>query len=113
MVISFGNEYWARVWLAETGAPFPLLIDPERIAYRVYGLEYSLLRSWGLQTVWRYVQLLVSGHRWRGIQGDSGQLGGDFIVDNQGIIRLVHRSHDPTDRPSVEQLLDTLNQLDR
>ena len=52
-----------------------------------------------------------AGRRWRGIQGDSAQLGGDFIVDADGIVRLAYRSRDPTDRPLVEQLLTVLNQL--
>jgi hypothetical protein len=42
---------------------------------------------------------------------DTSQLGGDFIVDRNGILRLVHPSHDPTDRPSVEKLIEILNAL--
>ncbi len=44
----------------------------------------------------------------RGIQGDSGQLGGDIIVDSNGRIRFVYRSHDPTDRPDIEALMTAL-----
>lgn len=61
--------------------------------------------------MWRYVQLLASGRKWRGIQGDSAQLGGDFIVDANGVVRLAYRSHDPTDRPSVDTLINQLHQL--
>jgi hypothetical protein len=53
--------------------------------------------------------LLLAGRQWRGIQGDSGQLGGDIVVDSSGVIRFVYRSHDPTDRPSIRQLLTTLS----
>ncbi len=108
VVISFGPTLGARAWLQETGAPFTLLLDSERAAYRAYGLEYSLLRSWGVNVWFRYAQLLLAGRSWRGIQGDSGQLGGDFIVDTGGIIRLAYRSHDPADRPSMKQLLAVL-----
>ena len=76
-------------------------------------MERSLARSWNLRTIWRYVRLLTSGRRWRGIQGDSAQLGGDFVVDAEGIIRLAHRSHDPTDRPDVDDLLSDLRQRDK
>ena len=62
--------------------------------------------------MWRYVRLLIAGRKWRGIQGDSAQLGGDFIVDTNGILRLAYRSHDPTDRPSVDDLLNLLQQLE-
>lgn len=108
VVISFSRPDQARLWLDETNAPFTLLLDPERKAYRAYGLEYSLLRSWGLNVWQRYVQLLLHGRKWRGIQGDSGQLGGDIIVDSNGRIRLAYRSHDPTDRPDIHTLLTAL-----
>jgi peroxiredoxin Q/BCP len=111
LLISFGTLPAAQAWLEETCAPFRLLLDPERVVYRAYGLERSLLRSWNLRTIWRYVQLLTSGRQWRGIQGDSAQLGGDFIVDAEGAVRLAYRSHDPTDRPPVAELLNLLRQL--
>ena len=107
-VVSFGSTLGARAWLEETGAPFTLLLDADRAAYRAYGLDYSLLRSWGLNVWVRYAQLLLTGRKWRGIQGDSGQLGGNFVVDAAGVIRLAYRSHDPADRPPLSQLLAVL-----
>jgi len=111
LVIAFGALPLAQAWLEETCSPFRLLLDPERTVYEAYELERSLLRSWNLKTVRRYVQLMRDGRQWRGIQGDSTQLGGDFIVDADGILRLVYRSRDATDRPPVEQLLAGLRQL--
>jgi peroxiredoxin len=108
ILISFGSPDRARIWLDQTNVPFTLLLDPERKAYRAYGLEYSLLRSWGLNVWQRYAELLLKGRKWRGIQGNSGQLGGDVIVDSKGRIRLAYRSHDPTDRPDVQSLLAAL-----
>ncbi len=108
VVISFNRRDQARIWLDQTRVPFTFLLDPERKAYRAYGLEYSLLRSWGLNVWQRYTQLLLHGRKWRGIQGDSGQLGGDILVDSNGRIRLAYRSHDPTDRPEIHALLAAL-----
>ncbi len=110
VIISFGTPYWARIWLEESQSPYPLFLDPDRAAYRAYGLERSLLRSWGLRTLSYYAKALLKGEEWRGIRGDSGQLGGDFIVDAKGIVRLAHPSRDPTDRPPVEELLTILRQ---
>jgi len=53
-----------------------------------------------------YIKLLASGRKWRGIQDDSTQLGGDFIIVGNGISRLAYRSRDPTDRLSVIDLLE-------
>ena len=111
LIVAFGALPLAQAWLEETCAPFRLLLDPERTVYQVYGLERSLLRSWNLKTVRRYVQLMRAGRQWRGIQGDSTQLGGDFIVDTDGILRLAYRSSEATDRPPVEGLFAVLRQL--
>lgn len=113
LIVSFGSLPGAQTWLEETCSPFRLLLDPERTVYRAYELERSLRRSWNLRTLWRYVRLLTSGRKWRGIQGDSAQLGADFIIDAEGIVRLAYRSHDPTDRPPAADLLETLRRLDQ
>ncbi len=113
LIVSFGALPLAQAWLEETCAPFRLLLDPERTVYQAYGLERSFWRSWNLKTMRRYVQLMRDGRQWRGIQGDSTQLGGDFIVDTGGMVRLAYRSHDPTDRPSTEQLLAILRELNQ
>jgi peroxiredoxin len=112
LLVSFGAPEVAKIRLEETCPEFRLLLDSERVAYRTYGLERSWLRSWNLKTLWRYIQLLSAGRKWRGIQGDSSQLGGDFIIDKEGVVRLAYRSHDPTDRPTVTNLLTILHQLD-
>ena len=108
VVISFGSNFGAQAWLNETEARFALLLDPSRAAYSAYGLEYSLARSWSPRVWLEYARLMISGRKWRGIQGDSGQLGGDFIVDSSGVVRFAYRSDDPTDRPSISQLLAAL-----
>jgi len=110
LIITFGTLPAAHAWMSETCSTFNVLLDPERVAYRAYELERSYTRSWGLKPMLRYAQLLTNGRKWRGIQGDSAQLGGDFIVDSNGINRFAYRSHDPTDRPSAEDLISYLEQ---
>lgn len=111
LLVSFSAPEVARVWLEETCPSFRLLLDPERTAYHSYGMERSWLRSWNLRTLRRYIQLMRAGRRWRGIKGDSAQLGGDFIIDESGTIRFAYCSHDPTDRPSADYLLTRARQL--
>lgn len=110
-IVSFSASPLVMAWLQETGAPFPVLLDRDRAVYRAYGLERSWLRSGNLRTMWRYVRLIAAGRQWRGIQDDPAQLGGDFVVDSTGIVRLAYRSYDPTDRPPVSELLSLLRQL--
>lgn len=107
--IAFSAGALARNWLQETGISFSILIDQERIAYNAFQLDRSLLRSWGPKTWLAYARLMLKGHRWRGIQDDSTQLGGDFLIDRQGKILFTLRSRDPSHRPSVEKLLQLVS----
>jgi peroxiredoxin len=111
VVISFETGYWVQVWLAETEAPFLLLLDPARSAYQAYGLERSLFRSWGPKNLWYYAKARLAGRQVYTTGADTAQLGGDFIIDAGGTIRLAHRSHEPTDRPPVTELLAALKYL--
>jgi alkyl hydroperoxide reductase subunit AhpC len=112
LIISFSALPLARAWLEETCSPFRLLLDPDRQVYDAYGMERSYRQSWNIKTVSAYVNLIRDGREWRGIQGDSAQLGGDFVIDCGGLVRMACRSKDPTDRPPVHDLLKTLRQLD-
>lgn len=110
--VSFGTDYWSQVWLQETQSPFPFLVDQELAAYRAYGLESSALRSWGAQNMFYYARAKLQGRETFGSRGDTHQLGGDFVVAANGRIQLAHPSRDPTDRPTIDQLLQTVrNQL--
>ena len=111
LTISFSAGHWAGGWTQETGSPYPLLLDPDRSSYKAYQLRSSRLRSWGPNVLWRYAKLLLAGEHLRPAQGDPYQLGGDFIIDGQGIIRLTHPSADPVDRPAMATLLATLATL--
>ena len=111
VTVSFGIDYWAKMWLQETLSPFPFLINPERDAYHAYGLQSSIVRSWMPQNLWFYAKATLQGREKFGKRGDPHQLGGAFIVDSQGIVRLAHPSKEPTDRPSVERILQILREL--
>ena len=111
VTISFGIEHWVRMWLQETQSPYPFLIDTERAAYHAFGLQSSVLRSWMPQNLWYFVKAALQGRETFGKRGNPHQLGGDFIVDNQGIVQMAHPSKEPTDRPNVDKLIPVLNQL--
>ena len=110
-VISFGTPALAHNWIRETGSSFQFLIDRDQKAYQDYGLESSLVHAWSPKVWIAYARLMLQGWKWRGIQGDSRQLGGDFIIDNLGILRMAFRSHDPTDRPKPEEIMRVLDEI--
>ncbi len=113
LLVTFSSSGYAKKFREEVCSQFPVLIDRERSLYNTYGLESSLLRSWGWKNLWAYTKKLLSGQEWKGIQGDSTQLGGDFIIDHDGIVQFAYRSRDPTDRPPVEELMEHLQEIGR
>jgi len=108
VLISFGTAEQARRWLEETGAPFSMLLDPDRAAYRAYGLERSVWRVFHPKVFQVYFRLMLQGRKLRSVQGDPYQLGGDFIVDSRQIVRYALPSANPADRPDVQKLLANL-----
>ena len=104
LLVSFGTAWQAKRWREETQSPFSLLLDPERCVYRAYGLKRSAARSWHPRAILSNLLLLLKGRKLRPFQGDPNQLGGDFLIDKQGIVRFAHPSEDSADRPSMKTL---------
>ncbi|GAB4463459.1 MAG: hypothetical protein Kow0070_24010 [Anaerolineales bacterium] len=111
-IISFGTFPGVQQWMQEVCSSFTVLLDRERNVYNAYGLERSRLRSWHPRVVWIYIKRWFQRGEFYDSHGDdTSQLGGDFIVDKNGVLRLVYPSHDPVDRPPVEALLKVLRNL--
>ena len=108
LLVSFSTAANAELWRKESGVLFPILFDRDRTVYRAYRLERSGLRSLSLRTLWYYAGAIARGERLRAGRGDPLQLGGDFVVDAEGLIRFAHASRDPVDRPDVEGLLGAI-----
>lgn len=112
LIISFGTLPAVQQWLKETCATFDVLLDRERTIYNAYGLERSFWRSRNLRTLWTYAKMKLKGLRFNDSHGDdTTQLGGNFLIDAHGILRMAYRSYDPTDRPSVEYLLKEIQKI--
>ncbi len=108
LVVGFEPPERAQDWLKTNQISFPLLIDLERWVYRAYRVERSLYGSWHPRNLWFYVRRFFRGQRIPRIRADPLQLGGDFIIDEQGALTLAYYSRDATDRPQVDQLLSLL-----
>jgi hypothetical protein len=111
VIISFGTLPALQTWMKETCVTFDVLLDPDRSVYRAYELEESRWRSWSPRTLWTYARLLISGRKWLPKEGDTSQMGGDFIIDSMGIVRLAYRSKEPADRPAVDKLLKIIKDI--
>ena len=111
-IISFGTLPTIQQWIKETCVSFNILLDRDRVVYQAYQLERSRLKSKSPRILWLYFTYWLQGRKFYDSHGDdTSQLGGDFIVDRNGILRLVYPSHDPADRPTVDKLLNILKAL--
>jgi len=99
--------------VSATSLPLPTVCDPDRDAYRYFGLDrgrLSMFFRWGVLS--RYLRLIFAG--WRPHRGEVGedmlQLGGDFLLSADRDLLFAHRSNDPADRPTAIYLLDQIQQ---
>ena len=88
---------------------FPILTDPDRDAYRAFGLgRGSIARVYGLKAARRYVELFRDGGltELRRPTEDTLQLGGDFVIGADGSLLYGFWGEGPDDRPTVDALID-------
>jgi peroxiredoxin len=111
VTVSFGTPHWSQVWLQETESPFPFLVDADHAAYHAYRLKSSVFRSWSPANLWYYTKAVLQKRETFGKRGNPHQLGGDFIINADGIIRLAHPSREPTDRPTLTKILTALQHI--
>jgi len=106
LVITFEATAVARRLRERLGSPFRWLTDPQREAYRAYGMaQSSLWSSLAPATMAAYLRAMLHGHLPHGMGSDLKQLGGDFVADAEGRLALVNPQRDVADRPSAAALL--------
>lgn len=107
-LVTFEQGYWLDRWRETTQINFPILLDPQKNLYQAFGLQRSIRRTWNLPTLWFYAKKIMRGEKLIATGGDLHQLGGDFILDQHGQVILAYYSHDPTDRPKPDILLQSI-----
>lgn len=109
MVVTFDADFMALAYIKEINLPWPLLLDSDQALYQAYGMTRgSWWNVYGLPSIWKYLKLIAQG-RLPGRPGkDWRQLGGDVLIDPQGVVQIHHVSTGPHDRPSVDSLLSPI-----
>lgn len=96
--------------LSEIDLPYPLLLDKDRETYAAWGMGrtnvFDAMLSPGLN--WRYLKLLAKGERFLGFAPDMFQLGGDFVIDREGVMKFAYRMKNNGDRATTERLVGEL-----
>ena len=104
--IGLGDEDYARQFREETGITFPLLIDPERKAYRAVELKKAnllhLLRS---DNAAARKRAKAGGFQQKKLGENPFQLGGSFVFAPGNVDKFVHVSQTFGDNAALAALL--------
>lgn len=120
-LVGHGHPHDAAAFAEVKRLPFPLLLDPERAAYRAYGLvQGKAMQVLGPKVFLPWIAAEISGEtRQRGLKGGSFfQMPGTFVIDPGGIVRLTgglvrlaHRNRHVADAPSNDLVLRLVSAL--
>jgi len=108
VVVTFEAGPVAETYVRQTGLSWPLLVDETRSLYAAYGSDWEIF---GPSSVWVYAKLLARGRKLHKTSGDVRQLGGDVLIDPNGMVRLHHVGSGPAYRPAISLLLETIRTL--
>ena len=111
LVVGFEERTRTQAWLRQRGITLPFLLDPDRRVYRAYALERSWWRAWHPRNLWFYTRHVLRGGALPRIKADPNQMGGDFLIDRQGVIQLAYYGQNATDRPALKQIFAALEAL--
>ncbi len=106
VMIGPGTPAEAATFAEELGLGNPVLTDPDRSAYRAYGLAEAPVRTLlDPRIIAGGVRAAAKGFLPRRSSGNPLQLQGQFLIDRHGIIRSATRPRLMSDIPSAKALL--------
>lgn len=112
IVVAFEKPEFVRIYLEHSETTWPenwsMISNTDQSLYELFQMRRA---NWWDILRWRslkYYLYLVFQKRRKVLtptNKDLLQLGGDVLVDPSGTIRMHHRSEDPADRPSIDEIL--------
>ena len=91
---------------ADLELPYPVLADPNRAAYRAFGLVTGGLGALAGPAAGRgYLRAVLGGAGGGRMVGNARQLPGTFVVDRTGTLRYAHPATHADDTLSAAELL--------
>ncbi len=113
MAVGQGSPTATAAFAYHLDLPFTMLADPERVAYRAYGLTRgTLAQLLGPAVLLVHLRGLRRGARPGRIVGDTRQLPGAFIVDRRGDVRFAKPGAHAGDHAANAELLTALEGLE-
>lgn len=113
VVVGNGLPWQAKAFRDEQGIDFPLVVDPDLVAYRAAGLRRGMLHTLGPRVLAHAARAFGRGFRQGSVQGDPWQVGGVFLVLPGGRVAWQHVSREAGDHPSSEAIHVALRGLSK
>ncbi len=113
LAISFSSPAEVGLHAGHLELLFDLAADPARITYAGYGVARgSAWQAWHPKAQWKYFRAWLRGEEIAPTKrgDDLLQLGADFVIGADGIVRLAYYSRRSDDRPPVDTLLAALDE---
>lgn len=109
-VVTQGTPEETKAFCAERAPGVTCLSDPQRLAYKAYGLgRGSLYQTLLSPNIWKSNKRLEEGKGWKPETPPKGQdafvMSGTFIIGTDGRIRMPYYYEDIADHPPVDILL--------
>jgi dehydrogenase/reductase SDR family member 12 len=104
VVIGNGNADFAEAFRTEFQLDATLLVDPDLAAYRAAGLRRGRLEIASPKLIQNAYRAYRGGARQTGVEGDPWQLGGTFVFDRGGDLKLAFRSREAGDHVSPDEI---------
>lgn len=112
-VVSFDANFLAIAYIENTNLKWPLLLDTQLELYKAYGMERATWRQiYGVASILKYLKLIFSGQLPGKPGKDYRQLGGNVLIDLQGIVRMHYVSISPHDRPDIDEIFRIIQSAD-
>jgi peroxiredoxin len=110
-VIGSGTPDMARDFERQYALDIPVLVDPERAAFRAAGLKRGVGTALRPSVVVSTVRALARGHLPGKVQGDPWQQGGVLVIAPPGRIVYEYASKASGDHPRSAAVLKALEKL--
>jgi hypothetical protein len=108
--VGLGDLHYARLFREETGITFPLLVDPERTAYKAARLKSgNLLHLFRRENAEARARAKAAGHRQHRLGKNPFQLGASFVFAPGNRDLFVHLSRTFGDNADPKALLTVLS----
>ncbi|HEY3019956.1 MAG TPA: AhpC/TSA family protein [Solirubrobacteraceae bacterium] len=107
-LVGMGTPAHARAFKDETGVTFPVLVSPDKAAYKAMDLRRGSTRDVFSPRALGVTLGRLRHTPLRAPEQDWHQLGGTFVIAPGGEVVFAHRADHPADEPDIDAVAAAL-----